>query len=208
MAPSLAKGAIGAGQLIGSLLSGRNERPDYKIPDSVRMSLALAKARAANPYASGYTQQRDNLGIQSANLIRAAQQGGNATEAVASIQSGLNKGVRDLAQRGAQEQRQDEQLLTQELGRYGQYEDKEFQMNEFAPYAQKEQESRDVFGAGLENIMGSLDEFGVGSASGLFGGGGKSRSTADPMASLASKMGISPSMLKKLLMGMSSIKPR
>lgn len=160
LAPTVLKGAIGAGQVIGSLL-GKNERPEYEIPDSVRQALAMAQVRFNDPYADGYAQEKDAIETASANALQAASRAGNVTESVATVQSGNNRAMQQLSARGAQQQQQDFANLQQQLGIMGAHQDKQFQLNEMAPYADKAQEKRDVFGGGLENIMMSLEELGV-----------------------------------------------
>ncbi len=82
-----------------------------------------------------------------------------------------------------QGQRQDLQNLQQMSQQYAQAQDTEFQMNEFAPFADKAQEKRDMFGAGLENLMGAGTSFALlGQLGGLGGILGNTAPGATPGA--------------------------
>lgn len=167
--PALIQGGTGLLQLIGSLGSNP-QRPKYEIPSALRSALGVAQMMASNPNIEGYSQAVDQINTTTANMVAGAQQAGNAQESIASIAAAQGGQVRDLAQMNEQGQRQDLQGLQQMLQVYSQAQDQEFQMNEFAPYADKAQEKRDVFGAGLENIMGGASSFALLGQLGGFGG--------------------------------------
>jgi len=149
---------LGAIQALGGLktLFG-NKRPDYEIPDSAKTALALAKAKVMDPNMPGYSQAKDDIGLIAANTIKSAQEGGSAMEALSSIQANALAANRDLAVTNAQDQSNDILNLERALGAFAQYEDQEFQMDEFAPFADRAREGRDIVGAGVENLFKGLD---------------------------------------------------
>lgn len=162
MIPMIMQGALGAGQAIGGLM-GLRDRPEYEIPDALKQSVALARARVSNPYMEGYTQATEQLDLQTANAIRAAQESGNAQEAIAGVAGAQQRGASDLARMNEESQRRDIDSLVSVLGSLSQAQDQEWQMNEFAPFADSSREARDVFGAGMENLYGALDKYGIAS---------------------------------------------
>lgn len=165
--PAIIQGATGLGQLVGSLAT-KAERPKYEIPSALRSALAVAQTMVSDPKMAGYDLAAEQMNLATANMISAAQQGGAAQESVASIAAAQGGQLRDLAAMNEQSQRQDIQNLQGMLQAYAQAQDTEFQMNEFAPFMDKYQQKRDVFGAGLENIMGSGSSFALlGQAGGL-----------------------------------------
>lgn len=172
-------------QLIGSL-GTKAQRPRYEIPSALRSALGVAQVMASNPNIEGYSQAVDQINTTTANMVAGAQQAGNAQESIASIAAAQGGQLRELAQANEQGQRQDLQQLQQMLQVYSQAQDQEFQMNEFAPYADKAQERRDVFGAGLENIMGGGSSFALlgqlGGLGGMLSGAQSSSTPATPAA--------------------------
>lgn len=158
------------GGAIGSLT---NKRPEYEIPDSLRQSLSLAKAAFLDPKMSGYEQAAESIDMQTANQLAAATQGGRGAESVAALAGQQQAAYRDLEAQNQLSQDRDRAGLTSELAKVAQAEDMAWQMNEFAPYKDKAQRSADVFGAGMENVVGALDDYGIASVL----GGGQTKAT-------------------------------
>lgn len=171
MIPSLISGGVGLAQTIGGALGSFGaKRPKYEIPESLKQSVALARIRTQDPYAPGYTQAKENLDLAAANALYASQQSGNAQIGLGEIVGQTEAGYRNLQEQNIQSQQRDISEYQSALGEMAKAEDLQFQMNEFAPYAQKYQQSRDIFGAGLENIMGAARDYGLIQSSGVMGG--------------------------------------
>ena len=151
---ALAQGAVGLGQVIGGAFSNA-KRPEYKMPEAVRQSLALAKMNVANPYSPGYSQAKAESDLTAANQLNAAQQQGNPMEAIQTIAGAQQKANRDLQMYNEQDQKSDVSNLQGELAKVAQAQDLMFQMNEFAPYQDKSQQSKNMIGGGLENLFGA-----------------------------------------------------
>mgnify|MGYP006910134126 FL=1 len=151
---ALAQGAVGLGQVIGGAFSSA-KRPEYKMPEAVRQSLALAKMNVANPYSPGYSQAKAESDLTAANQLQAAQQQGNPMEAIQTIAGAQQKANRDLQMYNEQDQKSDVSNLQGELAKVAQAQDLMFQMNEFAPYQDKSQQSKNMIGGGLENLFGA-----------------------------------------------------
>jgi len=155
---ALAQGAVGLGQVIGGAFSSA-KRPEYKMPEAVRQSLALAKMNVANPYSPGYSQAKAESDLTAANQLNAAQQQGNPMEAIQTIAGAQQKANRDLQMYNEQDQKSDVSNLQGELAKVAQAQDLMFQMNEFAPYQDKSQQSKNLIGGGLENLFGAGSQF-------------------------------------------------
>ncbi len=147
----LGRAAIGAGQIIGSQFINA-KRPKYETPRSEREALALAKIRAADPNMPGEQRAIDRAMLAEANAVRGAQDSGNAMEVIPAIAAGTQGSLADIAAQSAQFQNQDLNQLDSALSRDAEYQDQEFQINKFAPYAQKYELKQQLFGGGLENI--------------------------------------------------------
>lgn len=169
--PAIIQGATGLAQAIGggaSLLT--NRRPEYEIPESLRQSLAIAQAQFADPYMPGYERAREDISLGMSNAVRAAQEGGNAQMGFQGAVAEAGAQTRKLAGQNEMAQQRDAERLQQVLQVMSQAEDMEFQMNEFAPFSDRQQMSSDIFGAGLENIIGGAQTYALGEAAGLFPG--------------------------------------
>jgi hypothetical protein len=174
--PAIVQGAGSLAQLVGGAASlVGQERPEYEMPEGLRQSFALARARVTDPYMTGYGKALDNLNLSAVNAMKAASQTGGGAESIASVHGAMNQGANQLAIANEESQDRDYQHLDQVLGAVAQDEQLQFQMNEFAPYAQRQQEGRDIVGAGFENLFGAADKFGLMSLAEKYGQGGTGR---------------------------------
>lgn len=168
---------LNAGGMIASQIGGNN-RPKYEIPDSAKQALGQARLLAYDQSSPGESRKMDAARLSSANAVRAAQEGGNALEAVAGIQGQENRATQGILAESEMDQRRDmDQYMNMLLG-MGEKEDLQFQMNEFAPFADKQNEMRDILGAATQNMYNlaekerllSLLGSGTGSETGGIGG--------------------------------------
>lgn len=147
-----------------------SERPEYEIPDSARQALSLARIQAADPNMPGEQKAIERAGVSSANAVRAAQESGNALEATSGIQGQYDATTQNILARSEADQKNDQQRLAQQLAQMAQYEDMQYQMNEYAPYAERQQETRDLVGSLSTNLSSALlhqglSAYGAGAAS-------------------------------------------
>jgi hypothetical protein len=141
---------LNTGGLIASQIGGN--RPKYEIPDSAKQALGQARLLAYDQSAPGESRKMDAARLSSANAVRAAQEGGNALEAVAGIQGQENRAVQGILADSEMAQRKDMDDYMNLLLQMGNKEDMAFQMNEFAPYADKQNEMRDILGGMTQNL--------------------------------------------------------
>lgn len=174
---------IGGGQtLFGLGKTLFSKRPEKDIPPALRESLMLSKMMVSDPNAPGYTEAKASIDTATSNAIMAARQSGNAQESIGTVASGQTRGYLGLEEQNNQSQYQDLNNLQRSLDQMAQAQDTQEQYNKFAPYADQQQEGRDLFGAGLENIMGGLDAAAIAGLVGgdsLFGTKKKPTQTAD-----------------------------
>lgn len=156
--PSIYQGVVGARQLREGRRGLANlERPEYNIPTGIEQSLALAQQQAADPYMPGENIMRNRAAMATANAFRNASQAGNPMAVVGQLQANENRAMQNIGIASAEQQNADMRRLQDMYGIYAKYQDQQWQMNEFAPYAQKYNEFREQVGAGQQNIFGALD---------------------------------------------------
>jgi hypothetical protein len=155
------KGALGAGQLLGGLLT-KPKRPNYKPPGAINESVATARrlanatTRPGNDLAVADINKATNnsIGIakrvsNSASQILGAANTANSQRLNAlNRNSALNSQFRQNAQEG----------LMDSLNNLAGYQDKQFDMNKFQPYMQKAQTKAALISSGLQNIAGAGDD--------------------------------------------------
>ncbi len=169
-------------------------RPDYEIPDSARQALNLARIQAADPNMPGEQKAIERAGVSAANSARVSQESGNALEALPSIQGQYDATTQGILARSEADQKDDQQRLAQQLGMMAQYKDQEWQLNKFAPYAEKQQETRDLVGSLSTNLSSALLYQGL-SADGGEGGEGAPNFLANVGDAPASTMSDAPALL-------------
>jgi hypothetical protein len=158
---SIVKMGVGVGQMFGGQagLAGL-ERPKYETPREIQEMLALSRMEYADPTMPGENTARDRIAQSSATAYQQASGAGNPFAAIAAIQANQQSGDLNLTAQSGQYNRQDLEAYKQALQTTAQFKDQEFQMNEFAPFAEKSQEFRDMIGAGTKNIVGGISEVG------------------------------------------------
>lgn len=182
------------------------ERPDYGIPAGVTEAVHGARLNASDPYMPGENRMLDRVSSSTSNLLKAAKETGNPLSALSGIAASANRANENIGVQSANVNRQDDLRLQQMLMQLGTYQDKEFAYNEFAPYAQKYNEGREMIGAGNTNIHSGLDGLSA-IAIQSFGGLQKStgnNDTVDPnaLAELGQKYGVAGGLTDGAMSGM------
>jgi hypothetical protein len=194
--PIAIQAGVALGQVIGGAIKKRKakkNRPEYEIPLEQKVAAAVAKNRASTEM-PGYQQALQQIDVAGANALRtAAGAGGGAQAALASIVGQTQSQKRQLAGDSAEFRLRAESQYLDQLGRLAAGRDREFQINEFEPYAQDYAEGRDMIGAGIENLAGAAGQFALGKVSGMI----PSKITppmervAQPLQSLSGPSGLS-----------------
>lgn len=156
-APQLLKFGLGALQGaggLGGMLS--NKRPQFEIPAAAKQALSIANMRA-NSNMPNYNNAVQNAQLTTANQLSAAKESGNPLTVLPQLQANENAAMRGIENKNMQYHDNAVQNQQQQLQRQADYQEQQFQVNEFAPYADKQNRSNQLIGAGLSNITGALD---------------------------------------------------
>lgn len=156
---------------VGGIYSATNRsRPKYDIPKSAREALQTARILAADQQAPGESRNLDQINLGAANAVRAAQESGNVLEVLPAIYGESNRAKQDVFARSEADQKRDIANLMQALSQNADYQDLQYQMNKFAPHAQRQQEMRDILGAAAQNAAAIAERNQV--RNGLYGNEG------------------------------------
>ena len=167
--PALAKGIYGVSQMSKGNRTLRNlERPQYEIPTSANESLGLARQAYADPRMPGENVMYDRAALGASNALDGAAQMGGGIGSVAAILAQQNAQNQNIGIASANYQNAARQDYAQALNQHANYQDQQWQMNKFAPYADKYAEARQQVGAGAQNAFAGLDAIG-GLAAGYLG---------------------------------------
>jgi len=158
---SIVKIGMGVAQTIeGTAGLAGLQRPKYEIPKEIGEMTGLSRMEYADPTMPGEQAERDRIAQSAATASYQASAAGNPFAAIAAIQGNQQAASQDLTTKSAMYNRQDLESYKRALQVSAGYKDTKFQMNEFAPYAEKAQEYRDMIGAGSKNMYGSITELG------------------------------------------------
>ena len=172
-------------------------RPQYERPGEVNRNLGLATARVGDPGFAGESAMRDRSELNAANTAALAGAGGDPFAAAIAAQGQLEAAQRETTGMGENIRLQNERDLSQALLTSAQYTDREFQMNEFAPWldavGEAQLRERDNRQGGLRNIGNALGNISMMSLGTMMQGGlGASEGIPydqDAMAQILSKYG-------------------
>lgn len=156
-APQLLQFGLGALQGIGGAVGmATNKRPQFEIPESAKQALSIAEMRA-NSNMPNYNQAVQNTQLATANQLQAARESGNPMSVLPQLQANENAALRGVEAQNLQYRDQSQRQYQQQLQRNADYQEQQFQVNQFAPYADKQNRSNQLVGAGLSNITGAFD---------------------------------------------------
>jgi len=189
--PSIFQAGVAARQMReGRRTLASLERPEYETPSGVMSAMAIARQQAADPYMPGEAEMRNRAAQAGANAFANAREVGNPLAVVGQIQAGQGRAMQNIGIASAEQQVRDERNLQDMYGVYAKYQDQEYQMNKFAPYAQKYNEGREQVGAGQQNLFSALDRISAvgGTFMSAYGGQGVTAG-ANPATAAATAMG-------------------
>ena len=149
------------------------QRPTYEIPGEVKTAVGLAKANYADPRFEGQNALENRIGANTANAVQMAYDSGDPMNAISAIQANANQAAANVGAEAAKQQRTDMSELVNMMDVLAKYKDQAWQMNKFAPYAEKYNEAREQVGAGQHNIsqsLSGLSSIAAGLMTGLSGG--------------------------------------
>lgn len=156
--PSIFQAGYGVVQSVQAAQGLKNlKRPEYEMPGEVKAGLALSSQAYADPYSVGELRARQDIGLSGANAAAAARDAGSGAGMAPAIQAQQSNSYNQLQVQADQQREQRRMALQQSLATVAGYRDQEWQMNKFAPYADKYAELRQMHGAGAQNIFGGMN---------------------------------------------------
>lgn len=156
MDPIMLQGIFGGVQALGSLFVN-DSRPKYEVPPALRQAVSLAQMRARDPMMPGQALMYEQNQLAAANSLEAAKNAGALNESISRVTAGLTKANQEVNVLAQRDQKQDEQELTNILGKLADAQNMEFEINKLGPAKDRYNEKRDMFGAGITNIFKSLE---------------------------------------------------
>lgn len=167
--PGLVKGIYGIGQMHkGNNTLRTLQRPTYEIPTSANESLGLSRQAFADSRMPGENVMYDRASLASSNALSGAADMSGGIGSVAAILAGQNQQNQNIGISSANYQNDARREYAGALATHANYQDQAWQMNKFAPYADKYAEARQQVGAGAQNAFSGLDAIG-GLAAGYLG---------------------------------------
>ena len=167
------KTGIGVAQSIkGKKLGKGLVRPTKEISSGMKAYLENAKAIATSSRLPGQTAIEQKIGASTAHGIRGLKEGASSaaglTAGIAGLRGKEQEVLAGVGIAGAKIQDTNKQRLQEALLKYGKSEDELFQINEMTPFEEQAEAAESLTGAGLQNIVGGLEQ-GAGTAA--FAGG-------------------------------------
>ncbi len=132
------------------------QRPEYETPEAFQRSMALSTNSFANGQMPGENLMVDRANQTTANAFAQSKEAGNPFALIASLTAQNQGQLNTIGMESANYKNQLQQQFQQSLAQNAQYQDQAWQMNKFAPYQEKAQEFRDIYGAGQQNLHGSM----------------------------------------------------
>ena len=153
---------LGLYQLFKGINQERNNpRPTYQIPEQLQKQLSSAELQALEGMPEQQRQNYiDQLMQQSASAISSANDRRGGLASIGTVLNSQNEANKNLLAMDAQARMQNMGNLQNVRTNYAQAEDKQFQLNQLNPFYERAQSAQAMKGAGLQNIMGSVQGFG------------------------------------------------
>jgi hypothetical protein len=153
----LVQGIMGG---IGMARQAKRE-PKYEIPKEVGEAVGLARGMAAEGMpAAQRTQAMQDIQQSAMMGMSAAQSRRGGLMSAQNIQAGMDRSALNLAAQDAAMRQQNQRFMYSALMAGASYADKAFS-NRWQSWANKMQQSRALFGAGLQNIGGVAQSLGT-----------------------------------------------
>jgi hypothetical protein len=161
LAPSIAQGVLGAGQMLGGLLK-KTKRPTMKVPDAVKRATAIAEMDANQTVRPGrdIAENAIKSGSQTAlsNVSRTAGSGSDIIAAMAGIKGLQDKAMQEQDLIDVDYKVKAKETLRDQLGKMGEWQNRAFQYNEAEKYDEESATKSALTEGGIQNIVGAGKE--------------------------------------------------
>lgn len=151
---------LGSGIYQGIKAANMNPvRPTYDIPQSEKDALLNAKVMGSLTRLPGQTTMEQNqaaaAGTAYSQAREAAQDPNSLLSSISKIGANEMAGQRQIGTQAAQQYNTNQAMLRGALGRYGQFEDKQWQLNEMQPFMDEAKAQAALIQAQNQNIYGA-----------------------------------------------------
>jgi hypothetical protein len=137
------------------------QRPKYETPEAFQRSMALSTNSFANGQMPGENLMADRANQTTANAFAQSKEAGNPFALIASLTAQNQGQLNNIGMESANYKNQLQQQFQQSLAQNANYQDQSWQMNKFAPYQEKAQEYRDIYGGGQQNLYNGMQSLGA-----------------------------------------------
>lgn len=178
--PAIIQSVAGISQMSKGKKLISEKAPEYNMPKEELAALQMLMGELGN-YSKIENRMTDQSNLASTNALASARDAGNPLAVISQIQANQDAASLNAIMQG---EGQRINMLGQAIAqqqRISGFKTEEFQTNKYLPYADRQQEGRDMYGAGLQNIVGGLSAVGnlayYGASNKLLSGGGQGIST-------------------------------
>lgn len=159
LAGGLLQAGLGIGQKAkAAKMAAGNKRPEYEISQQAKDNQALAESMASEGLSDSakqlYTSNADR-GLTSS--IDAILKGGGDVNAITDLNDGYNQSLSQFAMAEDQAKFRNLNILMRANDALGAEHDKAWQINQYAPYADKAQQAAQMSASGMQNISGGIN---------------------------------------------------
>lgn len=153
------KGITGAAQYFkGRKLAKSNQRPTYNIPAEISKKLSAAEMDALNGLPEQQKQEfLQNMERTSNFALKNMSTRNAGLTGISSLVQNQNDANLNLLGMDAQARMNNKRYLGQVQSEMAGYKDQQFQLNQLDPYQDKAAAAQGLKGAGLQNVMNSID---------------------------------------------------
>ncbi|NET30652.1 MAG: hypothetical protein F6K19_01435 [Cyanothece sp. SIO1E1] len=156
------KGALGLGQLLFGAKKKIRPRKSLEMPSAIKEADVVSENLANSQQMAGYGQAKQNIRSGTANAISSAVKnagsGANALAAITAIQNNENDALAGLDARNAGFLQDAKQRRVGFLSGKANM-DLAVQRDKIAAIQERDQRKASLMGAGLQNIMGGLNDY-------------------------------------------------
>ena len=153
-----------------------NTRPTYEIPEAVKESLGISRRNAMMTELPAQSTMEARMGSTVSGAVgqglKGADSQANLLDFIGKQYNTQQQGMQNIGMEAAQQWQNNQTALKGDLNNYGQYQDKQWQLNKYEPYQVAAAKAAALQKAGTEGLVGSM-----GGMSGILGQMGINKAT-------------------------------
>jgi hypothetical protein len=157
--PAIIQAGAGVAQMAKGKKLTKENAPQYNMPREERMALEALMGELGS-YSKIENRLNDQNALSSANALGAARDAGNPLAVISAIQANSDAAALNATMAGEGQRLNALGQAIAQQQRISGFKTEEWMTNKYLPYADRQQEGRDMWGAGLQNITGGLGSLG------------------------------------------------